>query len=169
MTKRILSLLLAALLITSAVSCGSETDPETSADPGTTGIDTAAVETEETETEVALNIPKEDNGGRTFQMLVPTEKSYGFVEESTGETVNDAVYNRSLITEDHFNIKFQYQYDIDSSFRERIDYTEYRLFANSRTAMKPVISTRSRWLFVVFRWYCTRKIPFPAESFFRLP
>lgn len=114
MTKRILSLLLAALLITSAVSCGSETDPETSADPGTTGTDTAAVETEETETEVALNIPKEDNGGRTFQMLVPTEKAYEFVEESTGETVNDAVYNRSLITEEHFNIKFQYQYDFDA-------------------------------------------------------
>ena len=70
-----------------------------------------------------------------------------------------------MITEDHFNIKFQYQYDIDSSFRERVDYTEYRHFANSRTDMKPVISTRSRWFFDGI----AQKIPFPAESFFRLP
>ena len=120
------------------------------------------METEETATEVALNIPKEDNGGRTFQMLVPTEKAYEFVEESTGETVNDAVYNRSLITEEHFNIKFQYQYDIDSSFRERVDYTEYRHFANARIDMKPVIPTRSRWFFCCFSMVLHKKNPLPG-------
>ncbi|MBQ2726238.1 MAG: hypothetical protein IJF78_11080 [Clostridia bacterium] len=113
MTKRIFSLLLAALMLTSAVACSETAAPETSAVPGTINPETEASETEETETEITLNIPKEDNGGRTFQMLVPTEKAYEFVEESTGEIVNDAVYGRSLIAEDNFNIKFQYQYATD--------------------------------------------------------
>ncbi len=110
MKKRLLAILLAALLL-SAVSCGSDTADETSlASDQTDTVETAEVTVEE-ETVVPLGIPEEDNGGRDFHVLVPTEKAYEFVTENTGEAVNDAMFERSLKTEEHFNIKFTYQYE----------------------------------------------------------
>ncbi len=107
MKKRIFALLLAALLLSSAVSCGSDTAEETISEEA---AETAA-ETVPGETGISLGIPEEDNGGRDFHVLVPIVKAYEFVTEATGEAVNDAIFERSLKTEEHFNIKFSYQYE----------------------------------------------------------
>lgn len=105
MKKRMILCLLAGLLVTSMVSCGGDTTETQSATPSEQ-TETSAVETEST---ISLGIPEEDNEGRDFHILVPTEKAYEFAIEATGEAVNDAVYNRTLATEEHFNIKFSYQ------------------------------------------------------------
>lgn len=120
MKKRILTMILAALLTASTVSCGStEQIQETTADT------TSAIETtEEAETQIQLGIPEEDNGGRDFHVFVPTEKAYEFVTENTGEAVNDATFDRSLKTEEHFNIKFTYQYE-DGNWDFRDTYNSF--------------------------------------------
>lgn len=105
MKKRMILCLLAGLLVTSTVSCGGDTT-ETQPTVPSDQTETSAVETEST---ISLGIPEEDNEGRDFHILVPTEKAYEFATEATGEAVNDAVYNRTLATEEHFNIKFSYQ------------------------------------------------------------
>ena len=83
MNKRIFSLFLAALLTMSIISCGaSQNEDDTPSPPD----NISSLETEaavETETENPLNIPKEDNNGRNFLILVPTEKAYEFVSKRT--------------------------------------------------------------------------------------
>ncbi len=109
MSKRFLAVFLALLLSSSLYACSeSETSSAVPAQsPAENTVDETEVPAvEETEPAVKLEIPEEDNGGRDFHILVPTEKSYEFVTESTGESVNDAVFERSMKTEEHFNIKF---------------------------------------------------------------
>ena len=85
MTKRTVLLLLVMALAASAFSCGGSAP----AGGDTTAADTTAAETS------LFNIPKEDNGGRKFTMLIPTHTEYEYPEEATGEVVNDALYARS--------------------------------------------------------------------------
>lgn len=98
---------MAALLLTSSVSCSSSSTQETESTL-TPEVTESVVEEE---TVIPLGIPEEDNGGRTFKVLVPTEKEYEFVTKITGEAVNDAAFERSAEVEEHFNIKFSYQYE----------------------------------------------------------
>ena len=107
MSKRTLTLLIALSMAASICSCGKDNPPSG------TASDAQAETTEAPETTLSLGIPEEDNGGRTFTILVPTEKSYEFVTESNGEIVNDAMYNRSRKVEEHFNISFEYRYESD--------------------------------------------------------
>lgn len=102
MKKRMILCLLAGLLV--ATSCGN-----TTAETETTSTENHAETTVDTESTYDLGIPEEDNNGRDFHILVPTEKAYEFAEEATGEVVNDAIYERSLATMEHFNIVFSYQ------------------------------------------------------------
>lgn len=102
MKKRMILCLLACLLL--ATSCG-----DTTAETETTSTENHAETTMDTESTYDLGIPEEDNAGRDFHILVPTEKAYEFAEEATGEVVNDAIYERSLATMEHFNIAFSYQ------------------------------------------------------------
>ena len=108
MSKRTLTLLIALSMTASICSCGGDSSPNGT----TTGTETET--TEAPETTLSLGIPEEDNGGRTFTILVPSEKSYEFVTESNGEIINDAMYDRSRKVEEHFNIKFDYRYEPDN-------------------------------------------------------
>lgn len=111
--KRMLALLLTALLLSSAfVSCG-ETEVQ---EEETKGADTVAT-TAEPETEeirYAADIPAgTDYNGETFTVLAfPLETLvWGDVdwnaEELTGEVVNDAVYNRTTTTESKLNVAIE--------------------------------------------------------------
>lgn len=114
MKKRPIAILvlLAFLLTLSSCAATNRTDETEQTDgPATPAEDNAQTPAGEEETVIPLGIPEEDNGGRDFHMLVPTEKAYEFVTEATGEVVNDAILERSLKTEELFNIKFSYQYE----------------------------------------------------------
>ena len=112
MKARPIILLLAAILLIQLIACGQ--DGSASSLPDSDGT-AASAEPDTTtvpeETVVPLGIEKEDNGGRDFHILVPTEKNYEFVTESNGEVVNDAMLARSQKAEELFNIRFSYQYE----------------------------------------------------------
>ena len=104
MNKQALILLLVLALSASAVSCGQGS---------VSGTDTTVEAGETSAEETSLfNIPKEDNGGRAFNMLVPTHTEYEYPDESNGEIVNDALYARAQKVEDHFGIELTYQYEL---------------------------------------------------------
>lgn len=99
MKKRLSALTLALILAASAFSCGeSANDPENG--------DTSTTEPEVTTEESLFKLPKEDNGDREFTILMPTAIGYEFPDESNGELVNDALFNRDQMVEEHFGIKF---------------------------------------------------------------
>ena len=116
--KKQTALFLALLLIASlSTACSEKT---TSSEVGEETVLPSAEQNpgepetpaEEEETVIPLGIPEEDNGGRDFHVLVPTEKAYEFVTESTGEVVNDAILGRSQKTEELFGLSFSYQYEL---------------------------------------------------------
>ncbi len=103
-TKRIrlTAILLALLAATSLLSCGS-TETET------TTADTAATEAAETTPEetkyVADYLPQRDFEGYQYR-LVDYEEWPAHIEEPSGETLDDAVYQRNLLVEEAYNIAF---------------------------------------------------------------
>ncbi len=122
--RKYFTLLLALWM--AAVSCsacgGKEASiQKTDTDPSAQIADTTQ-DTEETG--LQLNIPTEDHGGQDFHILVPTEKAYEFVTESTGEVVNDVVFQRSQKTEEHFGIRFSYQYEF-GNWETRDSYNNF--------------------------------------------
>ena len=105
-----LSLLLAMLMLASAVTaCGDGGASDTSADTET-AADTAAVETEETEN-FDPGLPDKDFGGRTFTFMTKADDSWTDWKETsissaelTGEVLNDAVYNRNSYVQETYNV-----------------------------------------------------------------
>jgi len=109
MKKRLLTLLFAALLLTSTVSCSgtSEQENETTTLPAVTETATAAVETEPTEADV----PEKDYAGKEFRIFTRGETTGKFwhkdlaAEELNGDPLNDAVYNRNIALAEKLNVK----------------------------------------------------------------
>ena len=107
MKKRISLLLLCALLL---AGCAAEkgTDGGTDTGPADNGTGTESIA--ETETSVYDSLVTEDFGGYTFHMLNGVS-NYAYVlltaEELTGETINDAVYNRNSLVSDRLNVNLE--------------------------------------------------------------
>lgn len=118
--KSITALLLVGILASAMLSCGTE---DSKIETVTTDMPTEAITTPE-ETEIPLGISQEDNGGKSFRMLIPSERAYEFPNDYIGDVVNDALYDRNLKTEEHFNIKFDYQYEA-GNWDERNSYMNF--------------------------------------------
>ncbi|MBQ2544710.1 MAG: extracellular solute-binding protein [Clostridia bacterium] len=114
MKKRVLSILLAAvMLLPMAAACsenGAETDtPDTGLSPAPTAAE-EVVEPEETE--LSDNLPASDFEGYGFHVGAQDGVYYGcamieqvLVEELNGDVVNDAVYNANRAVESRFNVQ----------------------------------------------------------------
>ncbi len=110
MKKRILSLLLAALLLSSATACGNdsssakdENSNSTSTTPESTATDVVTEDTALTD-----SLPDGlDFGGASYTIYAREDLEWGtemYVEELTGEIVNDAIYNRSRAVDEQLNV-----------------------------------------------------------------
>ena len=115
MRKHILSLLLAAILLTSSLAgCGNGDSTKTNDNSGTNTdttatVDTTPAETETTREQIEDNLPDKDYGGQTFTLFTRVKYEDSFMpEELTGEGVNDALYQRNATVSDRFNVKMQY-------------------------------------------------------------
>ncbi len=106
MKKTVSVLLLAALAANTLIGCGSgSANPSAISD----GTDTSAQDTEITDADM-LGFPKEDNGGKTFTILVAENRAYEYaVEETSGDVVNDAVYEKNRTVEDYLGIEFAFR------------------------------------------------------------
>ncbi len=111
MKKKWLCSVFAMLLLISAVSCR---DDSTMGETQKPTDDTPAAETEtETETSPIDTLESADYDGYEFRIIsmdyVWQEYDYCVAEEITGETVNDAIYNRTTSVADTLNVKFTEQ------------------------------------------------------------
>ena len=112
------TLLLIAVMIIASCSDNSDTvSNDVTTQAGGWGQNPAA---EITEANIAPVLPEKDYGGGTVQFLVKLEGSEGsplqwtamdiFVEEMTGEPINDARFERNRIIEEKYNIKIAQSY-----------------------------------------------------------
>lgn len=110
--KKILALLLAALLTASAMTaCGEsevETNDTTAVDTTTSVADDATVG-ETTRAQIQDGLPDKDFGGRDFHLLTRALFYDDFMpEDMTGEAVNDALYTRNAKIMEKYNITLSY-------------------------------------------------------------
>ena len=121
MNKKLFSALLAAVMLASSFTACSESTAGTNTDETQSAAGNDAVITDETEPEEELtdlekrqlipdDLPEVKYDGRQFLVLA-TESTYGdyageiVAEEITGDSCNDAVYNRNIKIEDRFDVK----------------------------------------------------------------
>ncbi|MBQ8642463.1 MAG: hypothetical protein IJ480_09630 [Clostridia bacterium] len=116
-TKRIFAMLLAALMLSSVAACG-ETEPAAET-AETAASETAAGETEtqpadsiEARKLVEDGLPEKDFGGAEF-VIQTTDSNNGwlYMEELTGDVVDDAIYNRNSTVSERFNVELVFQND----------------------------------------------------------
>ncbi|MGN1346185.1 MAG: hypothetical protein ACI4V1_05335 [Eubacteriales bacterium] len=105
--KRFLALLLALLMAAGTVACSEtgseETAPESSAEVG--AAETPAAEEEETLPKPDL--PAKDFDGYNYRILsTDSTTQFIYAAESTGETVNDAVFDANSEVAEQFNITY---------------------------------------------------------------
>ena len=114
-SKRILSLILASLLLLSSVSCSeSGTNPETTAPSAAEATEAAAaeVETLPEETGPVAELPDKTYDGEEVMFLTALNlgmdwyTSYEiYAEEMNGQLINDAVFQRNTVIEDRLDIR----------------------------------------------------------------
>ena len=128
MKKKVLSILLAALMVLPALTACSESAQNTD-QPAKTGTDVqassdvgAAEETPETEFTRAMvkdDLPEDlDLGGQSYEVLARTKAWFTgemYVEELNGETLNDAVFKRDSAIEERLNCVINYNLQDDTN------------------------------------------------------
>lgn len=103
--KRILSLILTALMLISALAAcgGGGTSGEVTTSAGEDTAETAA------ETDILDYLPDTDYKGREFRILQRDAYAEEFhIEEENGEILNDSLYRRNQTVSEMFNIVFTY-------------------------------------------------------------
>lgn len=124
--RQIVTLLLAAQLLT-LVSCGGETEqPQES-----TNSDTTAPTQVTEDTEIKPDLPDVTFGGAEYTVLrwssadnvdLHTHFEYD-TEELTGELLNDAIYNRNQVIEEQYDVVISVLAEGDPSSRVKTDVT----------------------------------------------
>lgn len=128
--KRILAGLLAALTLGSMAACaGGDGSTDTTAPVDTTPVETEPVETEPTTDEWGREIVKDDIpedlrfDGETFTFLGRTGNSAElYIEEPTGDIINDSVHARNLRVEDRLGVEIEL-IERPGSWNDRTAYT----------------------------------------------
>lgn len=151
---RVSTFLLAALLVTSAITaCGSDTaaPAETQADNGTAATEAVTLDPNDP-SQVKDSLPDGlDFGGRTYRIYNAIEAHqiyYEEAEELAGDVVNDAVMRRNMAVEERLNITLQHDPYADTwdsvanSIRKLVmagDQT-YDLFMGHQTGVTQLLS-----------------------------
>ena len=108
MIKRILAVLLAALMLLSLAACG-----ETAETPDVTTVGGSDTETEAV-TEFFPDVEKQDYNGETFQMIgIRDAGTWVYGEDPSASNVNvlnDTLYEMNTVVEDHLGINIEYEY-----------------------------------------------------------
>ncbi len=108
--RKFLSAVLAAALLLAASACGGTETPSDTTGGDTTGDNSTAP----AETQPEYVYPEVDLGGETFSIL-NTAQTYGFYDHldfdtATGETLDDAIYNRNRDLEERFGFVLEIDY-----------------------------------------------------------
>ncbi|MBQ8509561.1 MAG: hypothetical protein IJ493_06595 [Clostridia bacterium] len=110
MKRKISLILLFTTLLTTALSCSDtpSQSTDTTVSGGTTAqpVDTKELSFFDAHAAAQDDLPEADFGGEEFLIGINTYCETGFyTEETTGESLSDAIYDRNKAVEDRFNVK----------------------------------------------------------------
>ncbi|MBQ8400967.1 MAG: hypothetical protein IJX14_03465 [Clostridia bacterium] len=112
-SRKILAMLLAALMTASVTACGAPAETETALSETAPAAETeTSVETDSIEARKAVSddVPVLDFKGEEYRVLSNDSNSaYITAEELTGDVVNDAVYNRMIDISERFNVEIVHE------------------------------------------------------------
>ena len=111
MLKRLLSAALAAAILAALFACGGESQPSVpSGTDSAAGTDAPSADTEAEEEDPMAGLQSADLGGAEFSILAAAEQwaDEYYVEEMSGDVVDDAVFKRNSDIEQLFNAKLVY-------------------------------------------------------------
>jgi len=104
---RLISLLLAVILLVTTVSCSNENVPSTDIETSTVPSDTETIpETlPEKKYDITELLPTADYDGRDFRISCTDLYTYEmYVEEMSGDVCNDAIYSRNQLINELYNV-----------------------------------------------------------------
>ena len=104
--NRKISFILALLMLVSAVSCGSDADTENTETSGSGQETTAEADTEEKKVTDDLGDIRFD--GEEFNIYLAYPVKTMFVEEETGDNVDDAIWERNRAVEERLGISLKF-------------------------------------------------------------
>lgn len=116
---KILAFILACLMVLPVfTACGNKSEDAT---------DTSVVTVDTSEDRLPLGVAPENNGGKDFNILLPTHDTLDFANEAGGTVVSQAVYNVDTKVEDHLGINIAYT-QLDGNWANRATFNN-RLLA----------------------------------------
>ena len=108
--KRLISTLILVSMLTGLSSCGSASvESDTSTNQDTIPTD-SSTETEDPRLAIKENLPDKDYGGYDFRVLMRCNELWikdMFVEEATGDVIDDAVFKRNQSISEKFGVNFE--------------------------------------------------------------
>ena len=107
--KRLISSLILISMLAGLASCGGEQGNADASDQTSAPTDVTD-DAGTTELAVRENLPDKDYGGYEFRVLMrctPVWTKEMFVDEATGDVVDDAVYNRNQAVSERFGVSFK--------------------------------------------------------------
>ncbi|MBR5445607.1 MAG: hypothetical protein IKV57_05770 [Clostridia bacterium] len=114
--KKTISILLLAAMLVSLASCGTGTETSDTAADTTAAEETQSAQTDalSARLDIADDLPEANFGGDAFTVL-SDEPTYLIdnaidIEESTGEVVDDAVFERNALVEERFGVTVEARY-----------------------------------------------------------
>ena len=111
MKKRILALLLAALMASSVIACASDTPDSTDTTAAPSADTTVSADTTPAETELKPDLPDvRFDGTQLIVIHNPAVQTYYYepwiyAKNITGDIINDAVYERNMIIEEKYGVE----------------------------------------------------------------
>ena len=116
--------LLCLMVLGSATGCGEKTDvPETTQE----NIQTETTQVPETETErIRANLPERDFGGEDITFFARVYAGSWsaedlFVKETTGEVINDALYERESCIEETYNVALELVESMNDDCQQQVE------------------------------------------------
>lgn len=107
-SKQTISLIILTALLAASISCGSEKQPNEDTTAPDSVAEITTLDEKDERAQLSDGLPEKNYNGDSFTIATETNHANQVaVEESTGDVIDDAVYERNLRIEDRFGVKIE--------------------------------------------------------------
>lgn len=112
-SKQTVSLVILTAMLAASISCGSETQSDETTTAADNISEVTTLDEKDERAQLSDNLPEKNYNGYSFTIATETNHANQVaVEESTGDVVDDTVYERNLKIEERFGVKIEVVSDV---------------------------------------------------------